>query len=58
VVVVVVAEELLEGFNYSSGSSDGMSRLLMELFVLGINTSLQSTAILALYVAAFVIVFV
>jgi hypothetical protein len=47
--VVVVVEELLEGFYYS----DGLSRLMMELFMLGVDTSLKSFATLALYVAAF-----
>jgi hypothetical protein len=54
VAVVVVAEELLERFYYSGGNSGGMSRLMMELFVVGVNTSLKSFATLALYVAAFV----
>jgi hypothetical protein len=36
------------------GTTSGWSRSMMELFVLGVNTSLQSAATLALYAAAFV----
>jgi hypothetical protein len=62
VVVVVVVEELLEEFDWCQlvffcvvcSKGDVVSRPMMKLFVLGVNTSLKSLASLALYVAVFV----
>jgi hypothetical protein len=62
VAVIVVAEALMEGFYWCPlvffcvvcSKGGVVSSPMMQLFMLGVNTSLQNTAILALYVAAFV----